>query len=144
MSGTILLGIDGSAGGERALSYAQSLARVGGAEVLVVYVIEWSPYSFNTPQENEQRHRRREEELQTAEQQVLAPAIAQLAAAGISARGLVRHGHAAKTLAQLAKDQAASAIVIGRQGQSGLKGMLFGSVAGSLVQLAAVPVTVVP
>ena len=49
MSNTVLLAIDGSPGSERALHYAKERAKIGGAKVIVAYVIEWSPYTFNTP-----------------------------------------------------------------------------------------------
>ena len=45
---------------------------------MVAYVIEWSPYSFNTPEENEKRHKRREEEIERAQSQVLDPLVASL------------------------------------------------------------------
>jgi len=144
MSGTILVGVDGSEDSQRALAFASERAKASGQQIIVAYIIEWSPYSFNTPQENEQRHRRREEELHQAEDSVIKPTLASLSNAGLNAKGVVRHGHAAKTLAQLAKNHQADMIVVGRRGMSGLKAMLFGSVAGSLVQIAEVPVTVVP
>ena len=63
---------------------------------------------------------------------------------GIDAEGLVRHGHAADTLDELAHEYEATNIVIGRRGSSKLKAHLFGSVASTLVQIADRPVTVVP
>ena len=144
MSANLLVGIDGSECGERAVSFAQSRAEASGARLLVAYVIEWSPYTFNTPEENEQRHKRREEEIDRARSQIVEPAVARLKAAGIDAEGLIRHGHAAETLVLLAEERKAIQIFIGRRGQSRLRTLLFGSVAGSLVQIAPVPVTVVP
>jgi nucleotide-binding universal stress UspA family protein len=57
---------------------------------------------------------------------------------------LVRHGHAGEVLSQLAREHDVKQIYIGRIGQSRLRELLFGSVAGSLVQISPVPVTVVP
>lgn len=144
MAGKILVGIDGSDGGQRALDFARERALLSGEEVVVAYVIEWSPYTFNTPLENERRHQRREEELTQAQHSVLDPALEQLRESGVSVTGVVRHGHAARVIAGLAEEQETCMIIIGRRGLTGIKSILFGSVAGSLVQIANVPVTVVP
>ena len=144
MADTYLVGVDGSEGGARAADYAAKCAKGGNARLVVAYVIEWSPYSFNTPQENEERHKRREEEISRAENEVVKPLVASLKKAGIEAEGVVRHGHATEVLSGLAKERKAGQIFIGRRGLSKLQAMLFGSVAGSLVQVSPVPVTVVP
>lgn len=144
MSKTLLVGIDGSDGGVRAADFAAECAKDSELRLVVAYVIEWSPYTFNTPQENEVRHKRREEEITRAESQVLEPLLANLKAQGIAAEGVVRHGNPAEVLSGLASEFGASQIFIGRKGLSKLQSMLFGSVAGSLVQISPVPVTVIP
>jgi nucleotide-binding universal stress UspA family protein len=144
MTDTLLVGVDGSDGGARAAAFAAGCAKDGGARLVVAYVIEWSPYSFNTPEENEQRHKRREEEISRAESEVLKPLVASLNKSGVKAEGVVRHGHAAEVLSGLAGEYKAGQIFVGRRGISKLKALLFGSVAGSLVQISPVPVTVIP
>ena len=144
MTGTILVGVDGSESGRRAADFAAARAAAAGARLVVAYVIEWSPYTFNTPEENELRHRRREEEIERAHAQFIDPLVAELRASGRTVEGAVRHGHAAEVLSGLAGEFGADQIVVGRRGLSKLAAMLFGSVAGSLVQVAPVPVTVVP
>ncbi len=144
MSNSVLVAVDGSGGSARALSYASERAKLNGAKLIVTYVIEWSPYSFNTPEENAERHMRREQEIERAEAGVVAPAAAQLKADGIDHETVVTHGPPAETLIKLAEKHAVQQIVIGRRGQSGIKNLLFGSVAGNLVQTSPVPVVVVP
>ncbi len=144
MSNSVLVAIDGSAGGERALQYAKERAKLGGAKLLVTYVIEWSPYTFNTPEENAERHVRREQEIEKATSSVVAPAVKMLKAEGIACEPLVQHGPPAETLIKLAEKHDVKQIVIGRRGQSGIKTLLFGSVAGNLIQTSPVPVVVVP
>ena len=78
-----LVGIDDSDCSRRALEFARRRAQAMNARLVVVYVIEWSPYSFNTPEENEQRHKRREEEISLAHSSVLDPALGALKTAGI-------------------------------------------------------------
>jgi len=140
----ILLAIDGSEGAERALVHVQRRAELGGAKVVVAYVIEWSPYSFNTPEENAQRHSRRESEIAKAHDLVVGPALTFLSEANIEVESIVRHGNPSETLIGIAKETGAAQIVIGRRGQSGLKSLIFGSVAGNLIQTAPIPVMVVP
>ena len=144
MTDSFLIGVDGSDSSRRAAEFAGAHAGAAGARLVVAHVIEWSPFSFNTPEENEERHRRREEELERANAQVLDPLVAQLKTAGIAVEGVVRHGHVAEVLAHLAKEFGASQIFVGRRGQSTISSLLFGSSAGTLVQIAPVPVTVVP
>lgn len=144
MSDVILLGIDGSPNSERAADMAAEHAKATGRRLLVAHVIEWSPYSFNTPEENEQRHKRRDEEIERAESHVVRPIVDRLKKKGVEGETVVRHGHAAQVLSDLAKEHDAQAVYIGRIGQSRLRELLFGSVAGSLVQISPVPVTVVP
>ena len=56
---TILVGLDGHSSGERALAHTERMAKmIGDCEIVVLYVIEWSPFAFQTAEENEQRHKR--------------------------------------------------------------------------------------
>lgn len=144
MNAVYLVGIDGSNCSSRALDYARERARHTGGKIVVAYVIEWSPYSFNTVEENAERHKRREEELSRARAEIIGPVVSALQAEGLDAEGVVRHGHPADTLARLGKELDATCIIVGRKGSSPLKAKIFGSVAGSLVQVADRTVSVVP
>jgi len=144
MKNTFLLAVDGSSGSEKAIDFVIDRAQRGGAKVIVAYVIEWSPYSFNTPEENEQRHKRREEELARANSTILEPVAAKLKKAGLDVETVVDHGNPARTVVELADKYDAAQIFIGRTGETGLKTLLFGSVVANLVQTSTVPVTVVP
>ena len=139
----LLVGIDGSEGGRRAADFAAAQAQVGNARLVVAYVIEWSPYTFNTPEENEMRHKRREEEIERAKAEVLDPLVTKLKITGAQVEGLVRHGHAAQVLCDLTQETGASQIFIGRRGLSKLTALLFGSVAIDIVKRASVPVLAV-
>lgn len=144
MTTKILVGLDGRGSGERALSFAKNLATmIGDCELLVAYVIEWSPYSFQTPEENAQRHKRREEEISTAKERIIDPAVAALTGEGMKARGLVRHGDVADTLIRLSEEESAAQIVVCRSSEGGFAKRIFGSATVNLVMNATVPVTVV-
>jgi nucleotide-binding universal stress UspA family protein len=142
---TLVVGLDGSAAGEKALAFAKKQAKqLGDCAIAICYVIEWSPFSFQTPEENEQRHLRREEELKLAHDRVLDPAVEATKKDGLEATGIVRHGDVAEILAELADEVSAAQIVVGRVGARGLKDRVFGSVSGRLVASATVPVTIIP
>ena len=144
MEKIILLAVDGSSGANNAIDYMLSAADPTHAAVILAYVIEWSPYSFNTPEENAERHQRRESEISRANEQVIAPVKEALEKAGFKVATIVRHGAPAETLIRIAHDFEASEIVFGRRGQSGIKSLLFGSVAGSLIQTSDIPIVIVP
>lgn len=144
MSAKLLVGLDGTGSGDRALSFAKQLAkRIGSCEIVVAYVIEWSPFTFQTPEENAQRHKRREEELKTARERILDPAVSSLKEDGFSAIGVVRHGDVAETLDDLAIENGAEQIIVARSSEGGFSKRLFGSSTSNLVMHARVPVTVV-
>ncbi|HKL52808.1 MAG TPA: universal stress protein [Wenzhouxiangellaceae bacterium] len=140
----LLVGIDGSDCGDRALSVAVAQARAADAELIICYVIAWSPYTFSTPQDNAERHRRREEELEAARSKLLETRVSRLKASGLVVEGVARHGHPVRTLIQLADERKADVIVVGRSGDTPLKTRLFGGTAGGLAQSSPVPVLVVP
>ncbi len=144
MPAKLVLGLDGSGSGSRVIDYAKKLAKlIGDCELIVVYVIEWSPYSFQTPEENAQRHKRREEEIHAAQDRVVNPAVDQLKKDGFKARGIVKHGDVADLLDQIAVDESADQIIVARTSDGGFVQRIFGSSTGNLVMHARVPVTVI-
>lgn len=144
MSAKIVVGLDGSGAGSRAVSYAEKVARlIGNCEIILVYVIEWSPYSFQTAEENAQRHKRREEEIKTAMERVVTPAVDALTKDGVEASGEVRHGDVADLLNTIAVERGADQIIVARTSEGGIKRRIFGSSTANLVMHASVPVTVV-
>jgi len=144
MGQTILVGIDGTEGNRPAVDYAVNWAKKSKAKLVLAYVIKWSPYSFQTAEENEERHKRREEEIQVVQERVLDPLLESLASEDLDITGLVRHGQVADSLIYLAKKHEATDIVVGRIGESGVKTLIFGSVVAKLIQLTPIPVTIVP
>lgn len=144
MSKKIVVGYDGSEGAANALEFAAGLAKASGAGLVIAHVLEWSPYTFLTPNEIEERHARRKEELERADKAVLAPVLKKLEGSGLEVTSALRYGHIAETLIKIAEDEHVEHLVIGRTGHSSLSTRIFGSVAGSLAQAAPVPITIVP
>ncbi len=144
MTTKLVVGLDGHASGERALEYARRLAElIGACEIIVAYIIEWSPFSFQTAEENEARHKRREEEIQTAFERVVNPAIEKLSGSGMTVRGVVRHGDVSDALIAISTEEKAEQIVVARTSEGGFAKRLFGSSTSNLVMSSPVPVTVV-
>jgi nucleotide-binding universal stress UspA family protein len=139
-----IVGVDGSEGSRRALRFAADRAAASGAGLLLVHVIDWSPYTVLPPQDLAERHKRHDEEIANARTQILEPLLAEAKAAGVEAEGLVRHGHAAAALTELAGERGAAQLFVGRRGLSRVEALLFGSVSSNLIQVATHPVTVVP
>lgn len=144
MPDKILVALDGSEGSQRAVDFAVKHASATQAEIILAYVIDWSPYSFNTPEENEARYARRESEIQKANDTVLMPVADKLAADGFTVSTIVRHGKIARVLADLSKENGVSQVFIGKLGESRARTAFFGSVTVALVQESPVPVVIVP
>jgi len=144
MSGHTVVGYDGSNGAQKAVDFAVACAKDSGCVLELVHVLEWSPYSFLTPEELDERHKRREEELARAKSEIMDPIVDQVGAAGVEVKCTIRYGNVADVIATIAHDGGAAQIIVGRTGGSAVAARLFGSVPGALVQIADVPVTVVP
>jgi len=131
-------------GDKRAVvNLAATHARREGAKLHIVHVLEWSPYSFLTPQELEERHARRKKEMARAEEAVMAPVLTELRASGVEAEGEILYGSAVELILQVAQEQDAALIFVGR-GETTLGARVFGSVSIGLAQAAPVPTVIVP
>ena len=143
MTDTYIVGFDGTEQAQRAVNFAAERAKQAGAHLHLVHILEWSPYSFHTPDELAERHKRREEELERANAMVQ-PVVDSLDKDGVKATCEVRHGHAGDLLCEIATDKQAAQIIIGRTGDSAIAQRLLGGLAITLVQVSPVPVTIVP
>lgn len=143
MGFVILVGVDGSEASDRAVAYACDQAKERGGQVVCAHVIPWSPYSFTTPEDNEERLKQRNAELKAAEEQVLAPAV-EIVGDALPCSSAVKHGDRVDVLLEMAQEFDANQIIVGRTGENPLRRALFATVPSRLVLLADVPVTVVP
>ena len=138
-----VVGFDETEQSRRATHYAAERAKKSGGQIHLVLVIEWSPYSFHTPEELAERHKRREEELERA-RALVQPVADALKAEGIETTCEARHGNAADLLCTIAKEKDAAQIIIGRTGDSAIAQRILGGLAITLAQASPVPVTIVP
>jgi nucleotide-binding universal stress UspA family protein len=140
----ILVGVDRSDQSRKAVEFAVAQALERPATVVIVHVIPWSPFSFNTPTENEHRHTQKEAEIAAATEQVVDPMASLVREAGVALEVVVTHGDPVDTIITIAEERHSDHIVLGRTGDSRARQAIFGSIPGHLVQAAPVPVTVVP
>jgi nucleotide-binding universal stress UspA family protein len=130
----ILLAVDESEHARKAVPAAIELARAGGGTVHVLHVRELAfaraTVVGDSPEEAER---------------LVAGVVEELKQAGVAAEGSVRPAAAgpARAILEQARDLDASMIVVGSRGQGALGGLLLGSVAHKVIQLAACPVLVV-
>lgn len=135
---TILVPVDGSDPSTRALEYAvERVATAGKGALMVVNVQLGMPASRYVSREMIAEHQHR-----------LAGAALEAARALLKRRKLeadvsVLIGDPAATIVALAKRRGRSEIVMGSRGRGRVAGMLLGSVASKVIQLAPCPVTIV-
>ena len=141
---TFLVGVDGSEGAQRAAEYAAKRARAEGARLILAQVVDWSPYEFLTPEELSERPVELREEIEEATTGILKPLEEAIGGAGLEIEMLVKHGHPAERLCELADELGVDQVFTGRRGRSRVTSLLFGSVSGALVQMCPAPITVVP
>lgn len=139
-----IVGVDGSDAGVRAAHFAGRRVRDLRMRLVIAHVVPWSAYTVQTAEENEQRRVAKAQETQMAWEQIVQPLVDTLAGEGVQVEGVVRHGHPADTLCELAREHRAAQLVVGRRGHSRVRLLLFGSTPSNLIQIATVPVTVVP
>ncbi|APX22762.1 MAG: universal stress protein [Rhodobacteraceae bacterium] len=143
-SETFVVAYEGRPDAPSVLEYAIKRAKAEDARLLLVHVLEWSPYSFLTPQEVEERHGRRKQELARAHEIVLAPALEKARASGVEASGIIRYGQVVELVVEETAKAGGTVIFVGRSGSQSMAARVFGSVPLGLAQVAPVPTVIVP
>ena len=146
MKRRILVATDGSEAADRAVDYAARLAKREGADLLIANVIG----GYALPDQAMMRLTQSEqawlkELLESLSAETLTKASARAQGAGIAGIQLEsRSGDVAQSLIDIAKEKAAEVIVVGKRGAGPVAQLLLGSVSQKLVNLAALPVIVIP
>lgn len=133
----ILVAVDGSATAVEATNVAMGLAKCTGADVVALFVDSgrtMDPLEAMQTEEEEGVHHSR-----------AGLTVAETAGTknGVPVRTLVREGAVAHQILSAAEDEGADLVVIGSEGRTGLKRVMLGSIAESVLREAAVPVLVV-
>lgn len=127
---SILAAIDGSKKSEAALDIAIGEAKLHGAALHVVYVIETGLFS-SIPMDNTWEVIYGLLENQGKEAQLAAAKRAENQGVGITTH--LKQGHAGNEILKLARDLGADLIVLGSHGKSNLDRILLGSVSSFIV-----------
>jgi nucleotide-binding universal stress UspA family protein len=129
----ILLAVDESEHARKAVPAAIELARAGGGTVQVLHVRD-VVFATAVVDDSDKDARR-----------LVAGVVEELKQAGVAAEGSVRSSTAgpARAILEQARDLDATLIILGSRGLGALGGLLLGSVAHKILQLASCPVLVI-
>lgn len=132
----ILYATDFSSASLPALRQALALAKLSGAQLIVLHVV-----SPNLPFVVDAESRRRIlARMKRTAQAHLEEVLAVVAKAGVAAKGVLRVGDPRGEILSVASAQRADLVVIGTHGRTGVKRALMGSVAMSVVSTCPTPV----
>ncbi|HVF56077.1 MAG TPA: universal stress protein [Pyrinomonadaceae bacterium] len=142
---SILLPTDFSECAGHALPAAASLARLTGARIICLHVVEpvvpavgWTPVAEPLLPSAEVG-----EQLEDSATRELPKIAGSAEFAGLDVEDVIAHGEAASEIVRVAKERGVELIVISSHGRTGLGRILFGSTAESVVRHAHCPVLVV-
>ncbi len=138
---TLLVATDFSPHSEAALATAEELGERLGARMHLLHVVHppaevLSPYEIHLPVGLA-------EEMQEAARRKLAPRAEKLRARGLATEIHVASGVASERIPEFAEELGADLVVLGTRGLSGLKHVLLGSVAESVLRRSPCPVLTV-
>jgi nucleotide-binding universal stress UspA family protein len=141
VTGTIVVGVDGSPTSLKALRWAVELAGALGSRVVAVNA--WGlPLTAAIPGAIDPAPTPPGEIYEDSARRVLAAAVGSLGEVGVEIEEEVVAGSAAHVLLDVSAG--ADLLVIGSRGHGGVAGLFLGSVSHSVVGKAKVPVAVIP
>ena len=134
----ILVPLDGSALSDRAVPFAESLAKRAGGQLLLVRAVDtWTLLDGG-------RSGRREHELRLEAERQLAAASHTLQENGLDVAWSVTLGEPAMVIAETRHANVSDLIVMSTHGRGGLGRLAYGSVAERVLRLGACPVLLIP
>jgi nucleotide-binding universal stress UspA family protein len=141
---SILLPTDFSECAAHAVPAAAALARLTGARLVCLHVVEpvvpavgWTPVAEPLPLADVGAH------LEETAARELPRFARSEGCEGLEVEEVIAHGEAASEIVRVARERGADMIVISSHGRTGLGRILFGSTAESVVRHAHCPVLVV-
>ncbi|HFQ95629.1 MAG TPA: universal stress protein [Anaerolineae bacterium] len=134
----ILVAVDRSPATEKAVKYGIDLAKLTGAQALIVHAYPKIPDYLGEPNLSQtiSRHLERAEEL-------VNPIVERFQAEGVDAIPEILEGPPADAILRVAKAREADLIVMGARGLGSVASLLLGSVSQKVIAHAECPVFVV-
>jgi nucleotide-binding universal stress UspA family protein len=126
-NGTIVVGVDGSEQGERALDWAIDEARLRGSRLRLVSAWHVPAVAYGGPGFAPQLDEPLDKTFEEVAQEVVDAAAQRAHAAGVEAETSVVQGQAADVLVKAGAN--AGLLVVGSRGHGGFTGLLLGSVS---------------
>lgn len=140
----ILIATDGSSRSRKAACYGVELAKLAGAEVVALFVIDVASWSsleesitIQTPRKSAREILAKRGEKATAYVEGLARKE------GLRTRSIIAEGNPAQQIIKTACDECADLIVMGTLGAGGIARFLIGSVTEKVVRHSPIPVLTV-
>ena len=154
MYSRILVPLDGSEQGERALPHAKRIAEAGEADLFLIQAVSREPEyeisrmgDFGNPTVFElgrELGRRLVEQRLLMADQYLGRVAEGLESDGLSVHVKVEQGPPSDSIVKHAKDEGIDLIVMSTRGHGGAKQLLVGSIADRVLHRSDVPVLIVP
>jgi nucleotide-binding universal stress UspA family protein len=138
----IVIATDGSENTQKAISYGIEIAKLSGATVHALYVVDTSSFS-SIPMSTEGGWEAMYEVLKTEGKKAVSAVKSKGEASGVEVREVVLEGHPINEIIEFAEKNNADLVVMGTLGKTGLDRFLLGSVAEKVVRGSKVPVMVV-
>ncbi|MFC5955020.1 universal stress protein [Streptomyces pratens] len=141
--GPVVVGVDGSPAGAKAIGFAFAEASLRGAELVALH--SWTTWNAPAPppQDEKAPYTSGPDELRAGEERLLSEALAgyQERYPGVKVRHEVVHGGTREALIEVSRT--ARLLVVGARGRGGFTGLLLGSVSQAMLHHAHCPVAVV-
>jgi nucleotide-binding universal stress UspA family protein len=139
----IVIATDGSENTQRAISYGIEIAKLSGATVHALYVVDTSSFS-SIPMSSDGGWEVMFEILRKEGQSAVSAVKQQAKAAGVEdVREIIWEGNPSTAILEFAEKNNVDLIVMGTLGKTGIDRFLLGSVAEKVVRGSTVPVMVV-
>lgn len=138
MYSKILVAYDGSPGARHALRAAVDIAKVSGARLCCLSVVQHLPYFATSVDEVEEAR----EQVASFFRRTTEEAKTLAAMEGVEVETVVRRGHEVEAIVSFAREGGFDLLVVGFTGHSNVFGRIMGGTVQNLVRLAPCPVLV--
>ena len=156
MFSNILVPLDGSEPGERALRTAESLARIHNAVIHLIHIVPWQPelegakrgflaaISAQAAEHQQREARHLLKDRNASGKEYLERLAAHLRSSSLTVETAIEEGAVAEKIIGYAKRHDIDLITMCSQGYGGIKRRLLGSVTDRVIRSSETPVLVLP